>query len=50
MSKEIRDIICPFCESEYKISYDPARVSGTNKFCCFCGEIQEDEGDDDSDD
>ena len=38
MAKEVENIICEFCESNYKLSYDPGEVSGEIKFCPFCGD------------
>ncbi len=38
MSKEVINHVCRYCESEFKLSYDPNNVSGFPKFCPFCGE------------
>lgn len=38
MSKEVINHVCRYCESEFKLSYDPNNVSGFPKFCSFCGE------------
>lgn len=38
MSKEVEKIVCSYCESEYKILYEPESTSGLPKFCSFCSE------------
>jgi len=42
-NKEVEKVICEFCESRYKLVYDPTETSGYDKFCPFCGEVREDE-------
>lgn len=37
MSKEVAKFECRFCESAFKISYDPTDTSGHPKLCPFCG-------------
>lgn len=48
MSKEIDDITCGECESDFRLIYQPNDVSGLPKFCPFCGAdiYNEDEKDD----
>lgn len=44
-TKEIKNTICKYCDSEYKLIYDLAKTSGYFKYCPFCGElIEEQEG------
>lgn len=50
MSKTIEDRICTFCESQYKLSYDPEDTSGFGKCCPFCGEEYTENQDDYYDD
>jgi hypothetical protein len=41
MSKnEVESKICQFCESQYKLSYNPEDASGFSKYCPFCGEVE----------
>jgi hypothetical protein len=43
MSKEVESKICQFCESQYKLSYNPEETSGYPKYCSFCGEMESEE-------
>ena len=43
MSKEVETKECPYCESKYKLIYNPSESSGLPKFCTFCGEEAYDE-------
>lgn len=38
MSKRTENVICPACDSEYKVTYNDLSVSGLPKFCMFCSE------------
>jgi len=35
-NKEVEKVICPVCESSYKLVYEVEETSGFAKFCCFC--------------
>lgn len=37
MSKEIENILCDECESEFRLIYNASETSGLAKFCPFCG-------------
>lgn len=37
-AKEVKNILCPFCESDFKLIFDVDDVSGNEKFCPFCGD------------
>jgi uncharacterized Zn-finger protein len=45
MSKEVDNKICSFCESVYKLSYNPEETSGYSKYCPFCSEMENDTDD-----
>lgn len=51
MSREINNLTCDFCESEYKLMYNLDNTNGTPKFCPFCGSdiYVEEEGDEQED-
>jgi hypothetical protein len=52
MSKETIQIICEECDSEYKVTFDPAMTDGTPDMCAFCGnpiDLDEEEHDVDDD-
>lgn len=50
MSKEVETKECPYCESKYRLIYNPSEASGLPKFCTFCGEESYDEDEVDFDD
>lgn len=46
MSKEVQKFECHYCDSTFKIVYDPAETSGYPKLCPFCGsDLDSDEDD-----
>ena len=37
MSKEIEDLTCQECASDFRLIYNSNETSGLPKFCPFCG-------------
>jgi hypothetical protein len=50
MSKEISKFECRYCDSAFKVIYDPAETSGYPKLCPFCGSDLDSDDDYDEED
>jgi uncharacterized Zn-finger protein len=50
MSKEVNNVICTFCETDYKLSYNTDKASGYPKFCPFCSEEINEKDEEEQDD
>lgn len=38
MSRENKSVVCPGCESVFKLIYEEDRVNGQPKFCPWCAD------------